>query len=139
VAPTLDFFGQPFSDEETTAAFLTATVEDPEIEVLTIVVAWARFRGLRRIKEALESFRARGGELRIILGIDEGGATRPGLMLALELATEAFVFHDPAGWTIHPKVYLGEGQRKAILFVGSSNATPGGLFGNYEASLKALA
>jgi HKD family nuclease len=137
VVPTLEFLGQAFSEEETTAAVLTKAAEDPRIESLTIVVAWARFGGLRRVKEALQAFRARGGDLRIILGIDEGGATRPGLVLALELASETYVFHDPAGWTFHPKLYLGEGQDKAILLVGSSNATPGGLFGNYEASLEA--
>jgi PLD-like domain len=137
VVPTLDFLGQPFSDEETSAAFLTRAGEDSCIESLSIVVAWARFGGLRRVKEALQSFRARGGELRIIVGIDEGGATRPGLVLALGLASKAYVFHDPAGWTFHPKVYLGEGQDRAILLVGSSNATAGGLFGNYEASLEA--
>jgi hypothetical protein len=137
VVPTLDFLGQPFSEEDAAAAFIVKMAEDPAIESMTFAVAWARFGGLRRIKSALQDFRDRGGELRIVVGIDEGGATRPGLMLAFELASEAYVFHDPAGWTFHPKLYLGEGPDIATLLVGSSNATAGGLFGNYEASLAA--
>ena len=47
------------------------------------------------------------------------------------------MFHDPTGRTFHPKTYLAEGATKAVLLVGSSNAPPGGLFSNYEASLEA--
>jgi hypothetical protein len=100
------------------------------------VVAWVRYRGLGRLREELGAFSARGGESRIILGIDEGGATRPGLLGALRSFTEAYVFHDRSGGTFHPKIYLAEGDTKAVLRVGSSNLTPGGLFFNDEASLE---
>ncbi|MFL5898018.1 MAG: hypothetical protein ACJ76D_06090 [Solirubrobacterales bacterium] len=116
---------------------MKAKLGDPDVESLTIVAAWMRFGGLRRLKPDIESFRERGGALRLILGIDEGVATRPGLLLALNIADEAFVFHDRSGRTFHPKVYLGEGRKGAWLLVGSSNVTAGGLFSNYEASLEA--
>jgi len=137
VTPDLSFHAQPFDAGHEAGALLRARLEDEALDSVTIVVAWARFRGLRRLKDAIDAFRARGGRVRIILGIDEGGATRPGLLLAKALATEAFVFHDGDGGTFHPKIYLAEGPGKAVLLVGSSNATPGGLFGNYEASLEA--
>ena len=137
VASTLDFRGQPFDEAGTAGAFLRRTLGDPELTAVTAAVAWARFRGLVRLKDALEAFRERGGFLRIIVGIDEGGATRPGLMAELTFFDEAYVFHDPSSRTFHPKIYLADGPRKAILLVGSSNATPGGLFANYEASLEA--
>jgi hypothetical protein len=134
---TLGFLCQPSSSESTLAAFLRRTLDEPGIESLTVVVAWARFRGLVRLQPEIELFRKRGGEATLIVGIDEGGATRPGLLLATALFDRAYVFHDPGGGTFHPKVYLAEGKAHAVLAVGSSNATPGGWFSNYEASLEA--
>jgi hypothetical protein len=135
--PSLRFLGQPFRDEDTAGAFLTSTLADPGLDSLTIVAAWARFGGLRRFRSEFEDFRERGGRLRLIAGIDEGVATRPGLALAIELADQAYVFHDRGARTFHPKLYLGEGPGSAVLLVGSSNVTAGGLFSNYEASLEA--
>ncbi|HEV7563735.1 MAG TPA: phospholipase D family protein [Solirubrobacterales bacterium] len=137
MAPKLQFRGQPFRDEDTAGAYLERVLADRAISSLTIVVAWARFGGLRRFKPDFKAFRKRGGTLRVILGIDEGIATVPGLSLAIELADEAFVFHDRSSRTFHPKVYFAEGDARAVLLVGSSNVTAGGLFSNYEASLEA--
>jgi hypothetical protein len=136
MAPSVEFHGQPFEDDRTVGAFLSRVLSAEDINALTVVVAWARFRGLRRIKEGLTAFRARGANARIILGIDEGVATRPGLVLANELFTEAFVLHDRPGITFHPKMYLAEGADRAALLVGSGNLTAGGLFSNYEAAVE---
>ena len=138
MAPSLSFRGQPFGEEDTAGAFLARTLADAGIESLTVVVAWARFGGLRRLKPQIEAFRGRGGRLRLIVGIDEGIATMPGLMLAIDLAAEAHVFHDRGARTFHPKLFLAEGPEKALILVGSSNLTSGGLFSNYEASLEAV-
>jgi hypothetical protein len=106
------------------------------MESLSVVVAWVRFRGVARLKPELEAFRERAHSL-IILGLDEGGATRPGLFAALRGFSDAYVYHAPEAGTFHPKVYLAEGPSKASLFVGSTNMTPGGLYFNDEASLEA--
>lgn len=137
MTPSLRFRGQPFRDEETAGAFLREVLIDPGITSLTAVVAWGRFGGLRRLEPEIVAFRERGGQLRVVLGIDEGGATLPGLTLAVRLADQPFVFHDRTARTFHPKMYLAQGPDKAILLVGSSNLTAGGLFSNYEASLEA--
>lgn len=137
VVPSVGFHGQPFHADETAGAVLASLLDDAEISKLTIVVAWARYRGLLRLRSQIQAFRARGGKVRVIVGIDEGGATRPGLLGVIELADEALVFHDPGGGTFHPKVYLAEGATTTALFVGSSNMTPGGLYVNVEASLEA--
>jgi hypothetical protein len=115
---------------------LSKTLADTDIESLTMLIAWARFGGLGRFEKEIKAFRRRGGKLQLIVGIDQGIATEPGLKLAIELATQAFVFHDSES-TFHPKLYLGEGAAKASLLVGSSNLTAGGLFSNYEASMEA--
>jgi hypothetical protein len=137
VPPEVAFHGQPLTPEDAAGAVLRRLLLDPAYDVLTVAVAWARFRGLSRLRDELAAFTARGGRSTIILGIDEGGATRPGLLLAAELFTDAFAFHDEGPGTFHPKVYLFRGSARASLFVGSSNATPGGFFANVEASLEA--
>lgn len=70
----------------------------------------------------------------MILGVSEGGATKEGLECALEIADEAFIFHDPRR-TFHPKVYFASSPSEYSLFVGSSNLTAGGLSWNYESSI----
>lgn len=137
MVPQLDFLRQPSDEEAAAGAFLGAALVDDSIESLEVAVAWARFGALARLQDRLEEFRERGGRSSLIVGIDEGGATRPGLLKALELFDDVWVFHDPSGRTFHPKIYLVEGPEKARLLVGSSNLTPGGLYFNYEASLSA--
>ncbi len=127
------FLAQPFEDEKNLADFM-AHVSDGTFSDVQIAVAWAKRSGLGRAREHLEAFRSAGGKLSMIVGVSEGGATREGLELALELATEVYVFHDPRR-TFHPKVYLATGDDRQSLLVGSSNLTAGGLGWNYEASL----
>jgi hypothetical protein len=134
MSPSVSFHGQPFGKSRPAGSVLRAMLDDHELSAITIVVAWVRFRGLLRLKPSFEAFRKRGGRLRVVLGVDEGGATRPGLLGAMRLANEAYVFKDACGGTFHPKVYLGEGAHKAALLVGSTNLTPGGLYVNVEAS-----
>lgn len=129
------FVGQPFDDARNLHDFLTDTLENEDIIELSVVTAWAKRSGLRRIRMPLHDFRDRGGSARMILGIDEGGATKQGLELAMELFDEVKVFHDPAGRTFHPKIYVGRGRQEAHVFIGSNNFTAGGVFFNYEAGL----
>ena len=136
MAPSIDFLGQPYDADATAGAFLRRVLMDERYELVTAVVAWARFRGIRRISDELDALRARGGVARLIVGIDEGIATRPGLILALRHFSEVYVLHDRPGLTFHPKLYLAEGKTSAALLVGSGNLTAGGLFSNYEAALQ---
>jgi hypothetical protein len=134
--PDLAFHGQPIRADDALGLQLAELLRDDAFDELTVVVAWARFRGLWRLREELEAFKGRGAST-ILLGIDEDGATRPGLLLAIELFSRAFVFHDERPGTFHPKLYLARGASAARLLVGSGNLTPGGLFSNVEASLDA--
>jgi hypothetical protein len=134
MTPSVAFHGQTFGEDQSAGSILKGILHDPGLGSLTIVVAWVRYRGLLRLKRNFKAFRDRGGTVRVVVGIDEGGATRPGLLGIMRMSDEAYVFHDPGGGTFHPKVYLGEGPEKAVLLVGSSNLTPGGLFVNVEAS-----
>lgn len=130
------FHAQPSEDGESAGEFLRRLLTNPGIDAIALVVAWVRYRGLARLRAELDAFRERGHS-RIIVGIDEEGATRPGLIGAVRSFSEAYVFHVREAGTFHPKLYFGEGPGKAYLFVGSSNFTPGGLFFNDEVALEA--
>src|SRR5258708_16393235 len=97
MVPVIRFSGQPSDDDTSAGEALRRLLTDPVITEITIVVGWVRYRGLGRLRTELAAFVARGGHSRIILGIDEGGATRPGLLGALRSFTEAYVFHDRSG------------------------------------------
>lgn len=137
MTPQIFFRSQPFAGSPDSGSLLGEALANPTIEKVTFVVAWARYGGLARLESEINAFRARGGFLRIILGVDLDAATVPGLLLAGKLSDEAYVFHDQGGGTFHPKVYLAEGSEEAVLLVGSSNLTAGGLYGNFESSLEA--
>lgn len=125
---------QPFASDEALVERLRGLLSDEEIEQVTIVVAWVRPSGLRLIESELKAFRARGGSTEIIVGIDEGGASVEGLLLAVGLFDSAEVVYDPSGGIFHPKVYVARGPAAATLIVGSNNLTRGGLHFNYEAA-----
>src|ERR1700722_3048751 len=121
MTPEIDFLGQPYDADATSGAFVRRLLADDRYDRFTAVVAWARFRGVRRISDELGALRERGGTARLIVGIDEGIATRPGLIIALRHFAEVYVLHDRPGLTFHPKLYLAEGDTSAALLVGSGN------------------
>lgn len=131
----IQFVTQPFLDGTDLRDFLQSVAEDKDLIGVRAAIAWAKRSGLARVQESLLSVRHRG-PVQLIIGISEGGATRQGLELALELATEVYVFHDPTGRTFHPKAYLSSGGMRGLLLVGSHNLTAGGVYYNYEAGLR---
>lgn len=129
----LRFAGQPFDEHPNLIDFIEH-VKTKDFDELKIAVAWAKRSGIGRVWDVLEEFRAQGGKVVLILGVSEGGATKEGLEMALQIADESYVFHDPRR-TFHPKVYFGLSSGERSLLVGSSNLTAGGLSWNYEASM----
>lgn len=129
----LRFVGQPFAEHPNLVDFIEHA-KDNGFDELKIAVAWAKKSGLGRVWDSLTEFREQGGKVTLIVGVSEGGATKEGLQLALDLADESYVFHDPQR-TFHPKVYFASSQGHRSLLVGSSNMTAGGLSWNYEASV----
>lgn len=127
------FLGQPFDDDVSLGDFIESGTSG-HFNELQIAVAWAKKSGLARVLSKLEGFRADGGHVTLIVGISEGGATREGLDLALEVSDLSYVFHDPRR-TFHPKVYFAKSPGRRSLLVGSSNLTAGGLGWNFEASV----
>jgi hypothetical protein len=122
--PDLDFLGQPLEPDGSAGELLKGILEDEAYDDVIFVVAWARFRGLWRLRTELEGIR---------LGVRRGQAC----YWPSSSSPEAFVFHDERPGTFRPKLCLARGAQRARLIVGSSNLTRGGLFANVEATLDA--
>lgn len=129
----VEFLGQPFADRPSGRDILAEWLDTSD--QFWAFVAWGQVGGLEMLAESLRRFSARGGKSKIILGIDQGIATREALELAIDLFSEAFVFHDPTGRTFHPKVYCAETGSVCRVLLGSGNLTEGGLSNSYEAGL----
>ncbi|MDP1720228.1 MAG: phospholipase D family protein [Candidatus Nanopelagicaceae bacterium] len=129
------FVSQSYEPSLSLKDFIDQGSRDGSYTSLTICVAWAKRSGFNIIDSSLKHFKVHGGQVRLIVGISEGGATKQGLLLTHALADSAYVFHDRRGATFHPKIYLFEGSESALLFVGSNNLTAGGAYFNYEAAI----
>ena len=101
-------------------------------------VAFIKRSGTRHIVPALRAF-AQDGDTEIIVGIDHQGSSLEGLRDLLEAVSpngRIVVFHNTLHHTFHPKVYLFRAADKAEVIIGSGNLTEGGLYTNYEASVR---
>jgi HKD family nuclease len=128
-------FLHPFADDLSLYEILEQALAAEKLSEFTTVVAWAKLSGLTRLRFLLQPFRASGGTARIVLGIDEGGASVEGLRAAITDFDEALVLHDRAAGTFHPKLYMVSGEEASVIVIGSSNLTWGGFVANYEAGV----
>lgn len=101
-------------------------------------VAFVKRSGTRHIAESLGTFAERG-HIEIVAGIDHRGTSYEGLLELLRAVMpngRIVVFHNRLPHTFHPKITVFKSETAADLVVGSGNLTEGGLFTNYEASLR---
>ena len=133
-----DFVEQPSADWRI-GDFLKEGFADVRWTEFRAAVAFVKHSGTKHIREALQAFSGRGAAVRIAVGIDAGGTSREGLTDLLEAVAErgsVFVFRNANSSTFHPKVYLFQNEAAAEVLIGSGNLTEGGLFTNYEASVR---
>jgi PLD-like domain len=129
---------QPFRDGPSALSFLEAGLGDEDVSSFMVISAWVRRSGLELLAPAIDALRQRGGTARLIFGVDLGGTTRQGVELAKRTFDTVHVFHDPAGGTFHPKLYLATTKdSRGYALVGSNNLTAGGLWHNYETAVLA--
>jgi len=97
------------------------------------------------LMNALERFSDRGGKVHLTVGANVFSGNDKGtdldaigqlLNVLSPESTDIHLYHEP-NRTFHPKVYLfdNNSDRIALLIVGSSNWTGGGLVTNVEASI----
>jgi len=107
---------------------------DPKWQLFRAAVAFVKKSGTKHFCPHLTTF-AQTGRVKLSVGIDHQGTSLEALHELLESIGpdgEAYVFHNEARSTFHPKVYLFANEAAAECFIGSGNLTEGGLFTNCE-------
>ncbi len=117
-------------------AMLADSFADVAFTRCRIIVAFAKKGGVGRLLKHVAPFRAKGHSVSVIVGVDLRGTSAEALELLLAEVDDASVVYDPdPRCTFHPKMFLFDGPDRARAFVGSHNATSGGLELNYEAGV----
>ena len=117
---------------------LISNFRNPRWNSFQGAVAFVKRSGTKHLKGCLREFVQRG-RMRLSVGIAFRGSSKEGLadlLDATEEGGEIWVSHNENPSTFHPKVYLFRGESSGDLLVGSGNLTEGGLFTNYEATLR---
>ena len=115
-------------------SWLAQGLQNPNVERLTLIMAYAKSGPLRRLEPDFRLWRNRGGYTSAIFGVDQRGTSREALELALALFDRVFVLGIPNS-TFHPKMVWFRGDTEARGFVGSNNFTVGGTETNCEAGV----
>lgn len=120
----------------TTLSHFLMTTQHCDASTFYIVSAYAKRSAVDRIEHSIQQFRQRGGTLIAIIGVDQRVTTIQALEKLHAIADQLYVYHSESfSQTFHPKLYVIENPpSRAIVFIGSSNLTSGGLYSNYEAT-----
>ncbi len=101
------------------------------------VSAFSNLQTILRLKVPILTVRDAGASIRFVLGIDLDGTSVEVLReISSWYISAIIVKHRRSGHTFHPKLYLFEWVNQAEIIIGSSNITDGGLYGNYESSVR---
>lgn len=134
---SLDFIAQP-DDEFRLGDFLTQSLNNKDWTDFRAAVAFVKRSGTKHVRNALAHFSKRA-TVRFSTGIDSGGTSAEGLqdlIAAVGAPGKLWLFHNLNNSTFHPKIYLFKNATAADLVIGSGNLTEGGLYTNYEASVR---
>lgn len=106
----------------------------PDIEQVTLSVAFVRESGVQQIEDNLK---AHATNVIVFAGIRNDITSFQGLALLHSIIGSNLYIVDTGSRNIlfHPKLYLVRGEAHARLIVGSANLTLGGLNNNIEASM----
>lgn len=133
----LKFIGQgldPISDI-TAGNLIIDSLVDEQFNTFNAFVAFVSIGGIKNIIDELIAFKARGGAIRLYVGVDLNGTSKEALEKLIELELETYIVFSPNNIIYHPKIYAFEGTTQLRAVVGSSNFTERGLFQSIESSV----
>lgn len=133
----LKFIGQgldPLSDS-TAGNLIIDSLVDTQFKSFNAFVAFVSNAGINNIVDQLTSFKARGGVIRLYIGVDLNGTSKEALQKLIDLEIETYIVFSPNNIIYHPKIYAFEGDIYSRAVIGSSNLTQRGLFQSIESSV----
>ncbi|PPK83786.1 phospholipase D-like protein [Neolewinella xylanilytica] len=133
------FISQGYDEvsENAVGKLIVSNIESGEYDKITILSAFASRSAIQVLQGLLLKNKFDTNNVRIIVGIDQGGTTKQALLQLLTIDNaKVFLYYQKETIIFHPKIYLFEGINQAELIVGSSNLTLNGLFRNVESSIR---
>ena len=129
--------GQGYNIEEDSSVGkeLVKQFESNVYDSFTCLVAFASYGGVSALTKYIEEGKAKGMNIKVVLGIDQKGTSKEALEEVFAWGVDARIFHTSSKNIFHPKVYLFENRDIFTLIVGSNNLTVPGLVQNIECSL----
>lgn len=98
------------------------------------MVAFAKQSGVLRFKDSIEKFRASGGSVGAVVGIDMDGTSSEALRSLRSLSDELHVVHvESPGQIFHSKIFSLSNSEVMWAATGSNNLTYAGMWANFEA------
>jgi hypothetical protein len=88
--------------------------------------------GTQRLSPALHAVTRAGGNVRALIGVDNGLTSMQAVADLHAAGVEVLGFHTGGSILYHPKVYLLSSADRAWISVGSSNLTGDGMYRNVE-------
>ena len=127
--------GYNIGEDSSVAKELIKQFESNRYDSFTCLVAFASYGGVSAMTKYIADGKAKGMNIKIILGIDQKGTSKEALEEVLSWGVDAKIYHTNSRNIFHPKVYLFENTDIFTLIVGSNNLTIPGLVQNIECSL----
>ena len=134
----IKFIAQGIPDAKSVPAgdAISKALQQVDYHSFAAFVAFVSADGIRQIQKEMEDFVAKGGKVRLYIGVDLHGTSKEALELLLSIpGVETYVVYTSNRIVYHPKIYSFEGVKNKMVIVGSSNLTLSGLYQNMEASV----
>ena len=129
----MEIINQPLNEQ--LGNRIISMLKSAEYNKVVFIVAFAKEGGVLRLKEALDSFRATGGTVKVYVGIDLGGTSYEALSALYESVDSLNIVHTENRQTFHSKIFNFIKTGESVTIIGSHNLTAGGLWTNFESSL----
>ena len=118
---------------------LYSAFDSDRFKSATILVAFAKIGPLLRLDKIISKWKKSSRKLEVVCGLDHNGTSLEALKYLYKNSDSVYIVHDPYNpfrATFHPKIYLFEGEDKAVAYIGSNNLTVGGTQTNFESFVK---
>ena len=134
---SVSLIGQGYSPTigSSVAVELMRLFQDTAFNSFICIVAFASRDAVSALSPYISTARAQGWDVKIVVGIDQGGTSKQALDEIEALGVRGYIYHinHPGNSVIfHPKIYLFEGADNYAAIIGSNNLTTNGLVRNAE-------
>lgn len=107
---------------------------------IDLLCAFVRFAGVRMIRQQLQEFLLRGGEMRVIASVYTGSTEKRALDELVGLGAKVKISYETSQTRLHAKAWLFERESGYhTAYVGSSNLTHSALLDGLEWNVRATA